>query len=959
MRLKKLFKNYVFCLTLFLCMVTMLSFSNSVLLAQVTVRPGQPSHFKVSAPPSAQAGIEFSLRLEILDIENNRVEDYDQLERTIELTVDGSGELSRSTVSSSDFEDGRLTLSLNYSGAEEIRISVAERDHVAGGRSEEINVRPGPPARFAVDVPSEARAGELFTLGVEARDAHDNRVVRYEQMTNGLIIESSGSDRPTPQFIPAHKFRDGRAFTEISYKTAEEVKFNLIDEVNEIESRTSEIQVLPAGLHEFSVSTPQRVRAGEPFRTAIEARDRYENIIRNYSETGRGIDISSSGEGIISPAFIGPDQFEDGVVFTRLTTTEAESKRIIVQDRSSSADGESERIVVTAGEAADFKISIPEEVRAGEEFTVDITAVDTYGNRVTDYDETGEAVRIAFRGTDLSPEIIPPTSFESGHAEVRLSYESAGKVRLQVEDEPGDIAAQSSNLLVTPGRPGNILIDRPPQVRAGESFSVVFELVDRYGNRIRETNRLGGRIRAAILNHTTEQEKNIRPEAMIDGKTQFSFRHDKAETIGIFAEYDRYDIRERSDYLEVRPGSFHRLAVQSPGTKQAGQFFELGLQLEDKFGNVLDETPGGIAPLQLETTGSGQVVPEQIVPEQISSPRFSVDVRYLVAESMEIEIFDARQRKIGSSAPIRIRPADLDAFDIETPETASADRSFPLRIIARDQYHNLIKNLNTMQGEVAIAADGEQVIEPESIDFREFVNGMAEISAFYHNAEMIHVHARSDDAAGVSEPVTVKPGKPAQFKVDMQQRVRAGIPFPVQLSVFDSYENQLTELPSGFYGARLKASGFERISPDRISAELFEDGVADFYLIYPRSGELELEAEVLADKEELNGVERIFIEREVDSAEIYVVSSSPPDAKFFDKGPGNQVRVDFSAAHLTGDENRHKFDNWFINRIVQSQISERPLPRVRLTIYPRDQVKVSESLQNNLFTLKLERFETE
>jgi hypothetical protein len=193
----------------------------------------------------------------------------------------------------------------------------------------------------------------------------------------------------------------------------------------------------------------------------------------------------------------------------------------------------------------------------------------------------------------------------------------------------------------------------------------------------------------------------------------------------------------------------------------------------------------------------------------------------------------------------------------------------------------------------------------------------------------------------------------------MQERVQAGVPFPATINVFDKYQNKITELSPDFPGVRLKAGGFEPISPGRISGQLFEDGIASVYLIYPRSGELMVEAEVLTDPDDRIRVERLFIERGVEEARIHIVSSAKPQAKINSNVPGNQIKVEFQPAYLSGDENHYSFSNWFLNRIIQRQRSYQPLPKVELLIYPRDEVRHSKSLQNNLFTLKLERFETE
>lgn len=926
----------------------------SPLYSQVEVDPGRPDSFEVNAPSSAQAGVEFQVTIRVLDSEGNLVEQYNQLDRRIEISTTGEGTPSIREIRSDQFSNGTLTIAQEYNRAEEMVLSVREANHVASGRSNDITVRPGPPESFSVSTPQTARAGTPFSLELIARDEFGNRVRNYRETTNGILLRTDGVENVDPSFVSVDQFNDGRLQTNLSYTVAETIRLNVVDEVNRIRVASDTVNVQPASLNEFTVSVPGQARAGEPFKAAVEAKDQYGNIVTNYPEKGQGVDLRAMDGGEIEPSYLPPSRFTGGVAFTELSYTRAGPLRIRVQDRGSSAEGTSERLDIRAGETAGFNVLVPDEVEAGEDFDVRLEAVDRYGNRVRRYNEVGQTAVVSIRGENQTLTTVSPQQFEEGEATATIRQTVTGNVRVHVRAE-GDssLQGQSDQIVVVPSEPGQLAISSPSSVTAGQNFTVTVSLQDEYGNLIRNTGDLAGTVHANILDHGGGTEQTFDASQFIDGKQELTFRHTRSEQISIFTEYREYDIRSRGDVIDVAPAEFDHFAVRTPGQVTAGQSFSIGLQMRDQFGNALRSMPEDLAPLHLFTTGSDNLEPVRVTRDQIRVPNFTVSARYFIAESMAVEIRDAAGNEVGVSPPIRVSPARLASFQIDVPNQVKTTQSFPLRLEARDTYGNVISNLNEREGSVAIATSGSGNISPRVVPYNEFVNGIAEMSMTYREAEQIRLQIRGNGTESQSTEIAVEPGPPSQFEVAMQERVQAGVPFPAVIRVYDEHDNRVMDLPDDFHGVRVQTDGTARISPRRVSSSLFEQGKAEVYFGYPKTGAVSVSARALSSSIETPHVERYFVERDLQTARVHILSSHRVPATLETTPESGRLQVFLQPAELASERPALTYDDWFLKRISQRQLRFKPLPNVLLSVYPQEPVESETNFNQNLFTLEL------
>lgn len=921
-----------------------------------TVSPGSPSTLEIQSPASVKAGGDFSITIRVLDEEGNVVRNYSELNREILLNTTGDGELSRSVVSSDQFSNGTATVELSYTKAEQIKITARERNHVATGQSDPITVRAGELSEFEISVPDKARAGREFAVQIQAFDQFGNPIRNYAKQTNGVSLGTTGLENPKPEFLPAKQFENGQLRTLLTYTVAEKTRIVVKDEVNGVRTVSDTIQIEPGRLHNFTLSVPETAEAGEPFRTAIEARDKFGNIVRNYDELGQGVQLSVPAGAQPEPSYVEPNQFDNGVAFVEVTYTDAGPIKLRVRDTRSSVEGESSKIQVQPGGLDHFSLTVPEQVKAGKEFTVEITALDNFGNTVRDVSEEAGAVKLTVRGSTETRQTVQPGAFENGRASVKFQMTSTGQNRLRIYSESdSNISGLSQAINVGPGPPGKITIDVPETARAGSNFTAMLVLKDKFGNVIRQPGFLEGEVRVSLVNHSQDSEQVFNPGQFINGRKRIVFSHNRAEEVSVFAEYRDYSIRNTSASIRILPGQFNQIAVNSPGSVQAGSSFNLKLTLLDRYGNQLRQLPDQFSSLKLKSTGSGNVEPRIISRGQMSAPTFSVPITYFVSETISVKILDSKNRQLGISAPVRVTPGPLDSFSLQTPRQVSADEKFTVRIEANDPYHNTITNLDKRSGSVRLETNTDTQLTQTRVQYGEFVNGVAEVSLGYHRAGDLRIIARTENVRNQSSVIDVNPGAPSSYEVLIQEEIQAGRPFPAVIQVYDRYGNSVTDLPDSFYGVKLKSEGQLSVHPNKVEAGLFSNGEANVYLAVTGTGDLSLSAVPLEKSLKNPEVDRFFISRQVDTATVSILSSGSLAEKtsVVKNSASGQIMVTLEPANLLVDERRVSFQGWFLNSITQKQTEFGQLPVVSLNIYPSEPVTLNQRQTQNLtqFTL--------
>lgn len=172
--------------------------------------------------------------------------------------------------------------------------------------------------------------------------------------------------------------------------------------------------------------------------------------------------------------------FSDGVASLRLKSEVAEPIQFKLKAERFSSEAVSE-IKLTPGpvKRLQFQGATRISAKAGEKFSIQVTACDAFGNHCSNFNGKGKLV------CEPGKSDWPTLSFSSGTAQAELSHTTAGllKVDAQLEDDP-QIKSESPLQVQIIAAPAVRLIIEPQsdQVAVGDSIELRLKAVDQFGN---------------------------------------------------------------------------------------------------------------------------------------------------------------------------------------------------------------------------------------------------------------------------------------------------------------------------------------------------------------------------------------------------------------------------------------------------------------------------------------------
>lgn len=392
----------------------------------ITIKPGRFSHFTLHIPSTPIAGDSFIVRLQAYDIYNNLITDFNETGRDFETGVSGSAQVEPKVLKASNFRGGSALVSIRDKKAERITLSISEIGGTLPILTKEIVIRPNRADHFALQSPSQIKAGESFDLRVIVRDAFENIVVDDTGMGKDLKINIGGTGSLKSLDTGALNFRAGTATVRFLSEKVGEVAIEIYDPLSGSRGKSPSIRIVPAGLSSFSVQASKEAVAGEPFEVTITPLDNYGNPITNYDAIGDGVVLSSSGKGRIHPDRISPSGFKGGYVVAKVIYELAENIEIVATESNKKESGRSGPVKIKPAAPDHFIVITPETASAGQSFKLRIEAYDRFNNPIRDYNLVGGDVYLDTTGSGvLTPSFVPPSEFINGVAVVDAIYDRA------------------------------------------------------------------------------------------------------------------------------------------------------------------------------------------------------------------------------------------------------------------------------------------------------------------------------------------------------------------------------------------------------------------------------------------------------------------------------------------------------------------------------------------------------
>ncbi len=390
--------------------------------AEISIKPGKFSHFNLTSPDNIIAGERATLQLQAVDAYNNIITNFNELNTEYRLAATGAATMNPLAFRATSFKNGIFQFTMRGDIAETVSISVFESASPIALLSREVRIVAAKPASFRISAPRITGAGEKFDVRISAVDAFGNLTTTHIQGKNlNILFKGDTEPRIMNQAMP--DFSSGVCVITLLSDKVGSVVLEVKDLISGVSGSSDRIEVKNGALSSFRVITPRESIAGEPFEVAIVALDANNNLVRNYTESGSGVTLSTTGSLKPFPSTILAFEFQNGQARVQLRYDAPEEIQIIATEISRKTSSKSDTIRIIRPVPSRYEVTTPESAIAGQRFKVKVTVFNQNNALIKNYNTSGPDVLLTATGTGkLTPGRIPATEFVNGTAVVDVQY---------------------------------------------------------------------------------------------------------------------------------------------------------------------------------------------------------------------------------------------------------------------------------------------------------------------------------------------------------------------------------------------------------------------------------------------------------------------------------------------------------------------------------------------------------
>jgi hypothetical protein len=396
-------------------------------------------------------------------------------------------------------------------------------------------------------------------------------------------------------------------------------------------------------------------------------------------------------------------------------------------------------IVIKPGKLDHLVLEMPDGFVAGESFNVGVKAYDANNNLITNYDQAGRDIQVSVSGSASAvPSVLKASAFSAGSTSIRIEDTKAEDVRLVLYDTNIENPLMAVSLDIRPNKLDHFVVAAPSTVRAGERFSVRVTAEDRFGNTVTGVQKSNSLKVHSV--GSTDIKDVVFPD-FVAGSSVVTTVSDKTGTMYVELIEPDSAVKGRSADIEITPADLDHFAITVPSVAEAGRAFQSSIVAYDRFDNVVYGYAASGKGVEINSSGVAPVAPSYVSPGEFKKGSATVAMVYEKAENISLTVTEKGGAQAGKSARVTVKPSAPDHFAISTPEEATADDSFRLKIEAYDRFGNLIKEFSSLDRDVYLSTSGTGRLTPSVVSAGEFSDGIATVDVRYDKAESITITA--------------------------------------------------------------------------------------------------------------------------------------------------------------------------------------------------------------------------
>lgn len=422
-------------------------------------------------------------------------------------------------------------------------------------------------------------------------------------------------------------------------------------------------------------------------------------------------------------------------------------------------------VKVKPGKFDHFNISMPEQMNAGEDVQIKLTAVDSFNNTIINFGDSKRSFLVSATGSAVvKPSTFDTASIVNGSMTLIFTDKTAESGMFTIAESGNKTPILSREFLVVPNKLSNLILKSPRTVNAGERFEVAIIERDAFGNLVSEPIYTKNVDISFKGNTELRVELPLIPEFK-KGIGAIGFVAEKAGSVMIEVKDLMTGSSGTSEMIDITNGPLHSFRLLYPKEVTAGEPFDFSIIPVDRFGNLILNYAAGGSGVQVTSSGKQKPFPSAIPASEFINGQAKVALRYDEADVVKIHITDIDTKRSNSSNTILFVPPIFEKFEIVTPESIVAGEKFKVKITAYNQFSYVINNYNLVGMDVLLSTTGTGTLIPNRLKPADFVNGTAVVYLQYNKSEAFDVTARAVNQSAASEvPESSLPAKAAEAK---------------------------------------------------------------------------------------------------------------------------------------------------------------------------------------------------
>jgi len=769
----------------------------------ITVSAATATHFVLTAPGAATAGIGITFTATAEDAFNNTAVSYRGI-ATFTTTSTNKTLPANYTYVAGDNGVHVFSATLNTVGSQ----TITATDTVVGaikGNTSTITVTNAAASKFIVTAQSSTAAGANMVFTVQAQDAFSNTAINYA----GTIAFTT-TDKGAFTVLPLTVFNTltaGLGTFSATLTSAGSQTITATDTVtSSIKGNSATITVTPLTATQFvtvytptgglagGFTSPGTATAGSNYLFTLAAEDVYNNLATSYSGA---VNWSSNDTGA-STVLPSTHALNAGKGTFSATLTTSGSRTITATDTVQPLiTGASANInVIGAATAVNIFISAPSTATAGIAMPATVTVIDTYGNVATGYAGTVTITSPTDGAATSSPASGP---LSNGVAVFNVTFHAVGAsetVKATGTALPaGSTSATTPSINVVPVA-NHFTFTSPTTATAGNSFTVTVTALDQFNNQATT-------YRGTVKFTTTDTD----PQAKLPGVTGLYTFLASDNGVHVFTNgvtlitatsTARVTVSDVSNLvtaastgaITVSPQNANQFAISLPLAVTAGTAFNVTVTAQDQYHNTATGYAGTVG-LTAATDPAATYTPPNAQSTLTSGVGvFTATMHLATQPGTQVLTASGTGGVSGLSDTFVVSAATATHFTVSAPGTATAGSSVTFTVTAQDQFNNTAPSY---KGTVAFSSTdtGASTKLPAASTL---ASGVGTFSATLTTAGSRTLTATDapNSVSGTSGPIAVSAATATHFVVSAPTTTGAGSNLTFTVAAEDQFNNTAT-----------------------------------------------------------------------------------------------------------------------------------------------------------------------